>query len=49
MLTGHESPCESYISTTGLSKENPTRQVVPSPGSTVAVRWLMRTMVPTTV
>ena len=33
--------------TTGRSSANPTRQVVPSPGSMVAVRWLMRTMVPT--
>jgi hypothetical protein len=36
-------------STTGRSSANPTRQVVPSPGSMVAVRWLTRTMVPTTV
>ena len=36
-------------STTGLRSAKPTRQVVPSPGSMVAVRWLTRTMVPTTV
>ena len=36
-------------STTGRSSANPTRQVVPSPGSMLAVRWLMRTTVPTTV
>lgn len=36
-------------STTDRRSANPTRQVVPSPGSMVAVRWLMRTTVPTTV
>jgi hypothetical protein len=39
----------SQTSTTGRSSANPTRQVVPSPGSMLAVRWLMRTTVPTTV
>ncbi len=37
------------MSTTCRSSAKPTRQVVPSPGSIEAVRWLMRTMVPTTV
>lgn len=36
-------------STTWRSRAKPTRQWVPSPGSMVAVRLLMRTMVPTTV
>jgi 2-keto-3-deoxy-L-fuconate dehydrogenase len=39
----------SQTSTTGRRSANATRQVVPSPGSMVAVRWLMRTTVPTTV
>ena len=37
------------MSTTCLSNEKPTRQVVPSPGSMLAVRWLMRTITPTRV
>ena len=36
-------------STTGRRSANATRQVVPSPGSMVAVRWLMGTTAPTTV
>ena len=36
-------------STTWRSSAKPTRQLMPSPGSMVAVRWLMRTMVPTMV
>ena len=39
----------SQTSTTWRSRAKPTRQWVPSPGSMVAVRLLMRTMVPTTV
>lgn len=39
----------SQTSTTWRSRAKPTRQWVPSPGSIVAVRLLMRTMVPTTV
>lgn len=39
----------SQTSTTGRRSANATRQVVPSPGSMLAVRWLMRTTVPTTV
>ena len=35
------------MSTTWRSKEKPTRQAMPSPGSMVAVRWLMRTITPT--
>lgn len=42
-------PQPRQMSTTCRSSAKPTRQVVPSPGSMVAVRWLMRTMVPTTV
>lgn len=37
------------ISTTWRSSRKPTRHVVPSPGSMLAVRWLIRKMVPTTV
>lgn len=37
------------MSSTCRSSPKPTRQLVPSPVSMVAVRWLMRTMVPTTV
>lgn len=39
----------SQTPTAGRRSANATRQVVPSPGSMVAVRWLMRTTVPTTV
>lgn len=42
-------PRAGQMSTTCRSSAKPTRQVVPSPGSIEAVRWLMRTMVPTTV
>lgn len=40
---------QAQMSTTCRSSAKPTRQVVPSPGSMDAVRWLMRTMLPTTV
>ena len=40
---------DSQTSRTWRSRAKPTRQWVPSPGSMVAVRLLMRTMVPTTV
>ena len=42
-------PRPRQMSTTCRSSAKPTRQLVPSPGSIEAVRWLMRTMVPTTV
>lgn len=37
------------MSTTCRSNGKPTRQVVPSSGSMLAVRWLMRTITPTKV
>ena len=40
---------DSQTSRMCRSKPKPTRHCVPSPGSMVAVRLLMRTMVPTTV
>ena len=40
---------DGQTSRTCRSKAKPTRHWVPSPGSMVAVRLLMRTMVPTTV
>ena len=40
---------DSQTSRMCRSKPKPTRHCVPSPGSRVAVRLLMRTMVPTTV
>ena len=39
----------AQMSRTWRSSAKPTRQLVPSPVSMVAVRWLMRTMVPTWV
>ena len=39
----------AQMSITCRSSGKPTRQVVPSPGSMVAVRWLTRTITPTTV
>ena len=39
---------DGQTSRTCRSRAKPTRQWVPSPGSMVAVRLLMRTMVPTT-
>ena len=47
LLTGRAGG--SQTSRTWRSRAKPTRQWVPSPGSMVAVRLLMRTMVPTTV
>ena len=38
-----------HTSTTCRSSAKPTRQLVPAPVSMVAVRWLIRTMVPTCV
>jgi len=46
LLTGLQA---DQMSTTCRSNEKPTRQVVPSPASMLAVRWLMRTITPTTV
>lgn len=45
LLTG----AATQMSTTCRSRPKPTRQVWPLPVSIVAVRWLMRVMVPTCV
>lgn len=40
---------QAQMSMTCRSSAKPTRHVVPSPGSMLAVRWLIRTITPTTV